>query len=310
VDADSPTGAAGLYTSMGWTTKYVTESWHRDVPGRLSGLVVRLAQRGPQGAVDAVRREHADEAGRLLDPDHRPVVAQQDGQRLLQRGVDVDRGAEVAGADPVERLEVGGVDRVTASRRRPRVEPTKSATKSSAGGRAARPGWRTGPAAARREDRDPVAHPHGLVDVVGDQHDGLAELALQAQELVLQPDPHDGSTAPNGSSISSTGGSPPARGPRRPAALAAGELVRVAVGVRRGSRPTSSSSSRPARGGRRRLAVQQRHGHHVGDDLLVREEPDLLDDVADAAAQLDRVLAGDVLAVDLDRARWSARSAG
>jgi mycothiol synthase len=32
VDADSPTGAAGLYTSMGWTTKYVTQSWHRDVP--------------------------------------------------------------------------------------------------------------------------------------------------------------------------------------------------------------------------------------------------------------------------------------
>jgi len=32
VDADSPTGAAGLYTSMGWTTKYVTESWHRDIP--------------------------------------------------------------------------------------------------------------------------------------------------------------------------------------------------------------------------------------------------------------------------------------
>ena len=32
VDADSPTGAAGLYTSMGWKNKYVTESWHRDVP--------------------------------------------------------------------------------------------------------------------------------------------------------------------------------------------------------------------------------------------------------------------------------------
>ena len=32
VDADSPTGATGLYTSMGWLTKYVTESWHRDVP--------------------------------------------------------------------------------------------------------------------------------------------------------------------------------------------------------------------------------------------------------------------------------------
>ena len=32
VDADSPTGADGLYVSMGWSTKYVTESWHRDVP--------------------------------------------------------------------------------------------------------------------------------------------------------------------------------------------------------------------------------------------------------------------------------------
>ena len=32
VDADSPTGASGLYVSMGWETSYVTQSWHRDVP--------------------------------------------------------------------------------------------------------------------------------------------------------------------------------------------------------------------------------------------------------------------------------------
>jgi ribosomal protein S18 acetylase RimI-like enzyme len=32
VDADSPTGADGLYLGMGWKTSYVTESWHRDVP--------------------------------------------------------------------------------------------------------------------------------------------------------------------------------------------------------------------------------------------------------------------------------------
>jgi mycothiol synthase len=31
VDADSPTGADGLYTSMGWTTSYRTESWHKTV---------------------------------------------------------------------------------------------------------------------------------------------------------------------------------------------------------------------------------------------------------------------------------------
>jgi ribosomal protein S18 acetylase RimI-like enzyme len=29
VDADSPTGAHAMYASMGWSTKYVTESWHR-----------------------------------------------------------------------------------------------------------------------------------------------------------------------------------------------------------------------------------------------------------------------------------------
>jgi ribosomal protein S18 acetylase RimI-like enzyme len=32
VDADSPTGADSLYVSMGWMTKYVTQSWHKDVP--------------------------------------------------------------------------------------------------------------------------------------------------------------------------------------------------------------------------------------------------------------------------------------
>jgi ribosomal protein S18 acetylase RimI-like enzyme len=31
VDADSPTGAAGLYVSMGWRTSYVTESWHKEL---------------------------------------------------------------------------------------------------------------------------------------------------------------------------------------------------------------------------------------------------------------------------------------
>lgn len=31
VDADSSTGADGLYLSMGWTTTYTTQSWHRDV---------------------------------------------------------------------------------------------------------------------------------------------------------------------------------------------------------------------------------------------------------------------------------------
>jgi hypothetical protein len=43
-----------------------------------------------------------------------------------------------------------------------------------------------GEVAALLEDRDLVAHLDRLVDVVGDEDDGLAQLALQAQELVLQ----------------------------------------------------------------------------------------------------------------------------
>ena len=38
VDADSPTGADGLYTSMGWRTRYSTQSWHRQL-GRGTGSV-------------------------------------------------------------------------------------------------------------------------------------------------------------------------------------------------------------------------------------------------------------------------------
>ena len=34
VDADSPTGADGLYASMGWVTDYRTQSWHRELDRR------------------------------------------------------------------------------------------------------------------------------------------------------------------------------------------------------------------------------------------------------------------------------------
>ena len=60
---------------------------------------------------------------------------------------------------------------------------------------------------AALEDRDSVGHLDRLVDVMGDEDDGLADLFLEAQELVLKPSRRIGSTAPNGSSISITGGS-------------------------------------------------------------------------------------------------------
>lgn len=44
VDADSPTGADGLYESMGWVTRYRTESWHRDVVAEGSDAPVPQAR--------------------------------------------------------------------------------------------------------------------------------------------------------------------------------------------------------------------------------------------------------------------------
>jgi GNAT superfamily N-acetyltransferase len=37
VDAASPTGADGLYRSMGWQVDHVTHSWHRDIPAAPAG---------------------------------------------------------------------------------------------------------------------------------------------------------------------------------------------------------------------------------------------------------------------------------
>ena len=116
----------------------------------------------------------------------------------------------------------------------------------------------------------------------------FAELGLEPQELVLQPDPHhrvDRAERLVHQQHRRVRGQRP--GHADPLLLAAGELVRVAVAVRR--RVEADQVEQlvgPLPGDRLRLAVEQRHGHHVGDDLLVREQPDLLDDVADPAAQL------------------------
>ena len=146
VDADSPTGAARALHVHGlgddvrhrvlapgragrlrrcpipWLTSEMS-TWPGKFPGQVRNYLVNqgngvtknsvrgLPQRRPQRPVHPVGGEYADELGALLDAHDRPVVAQQHRQRLLERGVDVDGGGEVAGADAVEGLEVGGVDR-------------------------------------------------------------------------------------------------------------------------------------------------------------------------------------------------------
>jgi ribosomal protein S18 acetylase RimI-like enzyme len=49
VDADSPTGADGLYRSMGWATAYVTQSWQKDLGEAVDrGPADLAASTGPQ----------------------------------------------------------------------------------------------------------------------------------------------------------------------------------------------------------------------------------------------------------------------
>ena len=91
---------------------------------------------------------------------------------------------------------------------------------------------------------------------------------------------------------------------RRTAAPGSGRPVRGPV-------PTRSSSSRACGAGRALvLAEQERHGRDVVDDGAVREQPGVLDDVADAAAQSRRLDLGGVARRRARCARTSARSSG
>ena len=123
-------------------------------------LAVSIRERRSQGPVDAVRRQHPDEPGALLDRHHRLVLLEHGGQRLLQRGVHVDRCPRSPVRTPSRDSRWAGSIGVTASRRRPRVEPTKSATKSSAGLASSRVGCRTAPARPRPRT-PPPGHPSG-----------------------------------------------------------------------------------------------------------------------------------------------------
>ena len=128
---------------------------------------------------------------------------------------------------------------MTRNRFSPRSEPTKSATKSYAG----RPricGRRVElrEHAALVEDGDAVAELHRLLDVVGDEHDRLAHLALEAQELVLEPrarDRVDGAERLVHQQHRRVGAQ--GAGHADPLALAARQLRRVAVAERVGLEP-------------------------------------------------------------------------
>ena len=143
----------------------------------------------------------------------------------------------------------------------------------------------------------------GLVDVVGDEEDRLAELALQAQELVLQLLAHDGVDGRE-RLVHEHHRRVGREGSRHPDALllAPRELGRVALAELGSQADALEQLGGDVAGALPVPAEQAGHGADVVEDGAVREEPGVLDDVADATPQLGLVHPAGVLAVEGDRA--------
>src|SRR5581483_661653 len=157
---------------------------------------------------------------------------------------------------------------------------------------------------ALAQDRDAVSHRDRLVDVVRDEDHGLPDLAMQALELRLQAEARDRIECAERlvhQEERRVGG----ESAREPDALplAARELRRVATRVG-GLEPDELEQLGSAAPRLLLLPAEEPwHGRDVVADRHVREEPDLLDHVADAAAKLGQRERLDVPAVDADLAR-------
>ena len=155
---------------------------------------------------------------------------------------------------------------------------------------------------ALAEDCDPVADLDRLVDVVGDEDDGLADLLLQPEKLVLQTGADDRVDRPerlvheHQRGICSEGAREPDALP-----LATRQLGREALPVLVRVEPDELEQLARARLDPLPVPAQQtRHRTDVRLHRHVREEADLLDHVADRAAQLRQVVVADLPAVDAD----------
>jgi len=153
------------------------------------------------------------------------------------------------------------------------------------------------------QDGDPIPQLDGLVDVVGNEDDGLAEIVLQSQELVLELFSHDGIHGAERlvhEHHRRVGRQCP--GHTDALLLAAGELCGIALGeAGRQAHPLEQLKS-PRLGPAPVPAEQHRDRGDVGNDGPVGKEAGVLDDIADSPTQLGLVHRRGVLVVDPDSA--------
>ena len=141
--------------------------------------------------------------------------------------------------------------------------------------------------AALRQDGDAIPELRGLFDVVGDEHDGLLQLCLQVEELLLQPLPGDGVDRAEGlvhqqdRRIATE--SP---GDTDALTLPTGELVRETPPVLIGVQPDQVEQLlHPGVHPGAVPAEKAGHRRDVVRHAPMGEEPTLLDHVADVPAQ-------------------------
>ena len=213
------------------------------------------------------------------------------------------RSSMVGSSSAPPLVDVSSMSRSSRNSRRlrPRSAPTKSAMKSLRRAGEDLVGRAVLDELAVLEDGDPVAHLDGLVDVVRDEDDRLADLGVQAQEVVLQAvarDRVDRAERLVHEHDRLAGGH--RAGDADALALAAGELARVALGV---ALLEADELEQLADARADALLVPAQQPRHRPDVVLhahVREQADLLEDVADPAAQLGQVEAAHALPADGD----------
>ena len=156
--------------------------------------------------------------------------------------------------------------------------------------------------AALAQDGDPVPHLDRLVDVMGDEDHCLADLGVQAEELLLQPFTRDRIQCSEGLVHQHDGrirGHRP--GQSDTLLLPARKLSGVPIGIVNRVQPDEHQQlAHPAVDPRLRPAQEARDRRNVVGNAHVREQSDVLDHVADPAAELDHLQAADAPAVHQD----------
>jgi hypothetical protein len=154
---------------------------------------------------------------------------------------------------------------------------------------------------AHREDGHLVAQDGGFIDIVGDEDDGLGQVLLEPQQLLLQLVADHGIHGAerliheqNGRISGERAGHP------HTLLLAAGELGRVTIGERPGQAHHIQEFLCAAAGIRLGHAVQTGHGGNVVQHGAVGQEPRRLHHVAHGAAEFGSGHGGDILAVNRD----------